>query len=480
MRTLVAIAAATVLYALLVCAGVVTIGWTGDWTYGLHPGPPARYGNVPLAALAAVPLVAVVGIGARRSASGRWAAGLLVAGFVSLVGLILPSRTSLGEPGFVAYLDWSGGFFADARRLRDEPDAISRYESFLPRLSIHGRSHPPGPMAVHRWMLNAFDRRRELGASIHAVTVTWGDLGEVPTPVVGMTKGPWMAPPEPWEQAACHVTAWLVLAFAVSAAVPIYLLGARLRDPAVGLTGAALYLAAPAISFFEPMMDLAYPVFTAWGLYFFSRGFGAPRAWAWWAASGAAFGLGLFFSYCQLAALPMLAIWWMAEWRAGRRVVYPWAAWAVGAVAAAVALLPTGHNVAIDMAGFLERLGSHGADWTSWAGGAGAPAERPYARWVALNLVEFLSFLGIPTAIGLVMAVRGRAPMVVAVVGGLLVLDLAGINRSEVARIWIFMMPAAAVGAATVLSRFPAAATALVWLQALAFKLTLTTNNIVN
>ncbi len=104
---------------------------------------------------------------------------------------------------------------------------------------------------------------------------------------------------------------------------------------------------------------------------------------------------------------------------------------------------------------------------------------RTYWKWVLVNLIEFGLFAGAATACLWIVACwaqaklclgtgcdrRSRrspaapsapAAMCMAGLGVLLLLDVSGKNLSEVARLWMFLMPLAAVGGGVVLSRWGA------------------------
>jgi hypothetical protein len=74
---------------------------------------------------------------------------------------------------------------------------------------------------------------------------------------------------------------------------------------------------------------------------------------------------------------------------------------------------------------------------------------RSYRSWLAANPVELVIGLGLPAAVWSCLGLAGKdAPRVsVAAVVVLTVLTLSGKNLSEVARLWLPMMPALLVAA---------------------------------
>lgn len=487
MRPFLAIATVSAAVCGLIVSGVLLIGVEGQWAYGLFGGHSRpRYDFLQIPIVAATILALVVWAGMKRIEAARWperaawVAGLGVAGFLNLMGLVLVSRAGAAEPGYLHYVDWSGGYFNDAIRLRDEPDVIRRYPEFLARLSEHGRSHPPGTMMVNLWALRFFERRQEWGAAINRTALEAGaDLTTLPRSFGRATPVP---VPADWEQGACHFVAWSILAFGVTVAVPVYLLAATLVDRPTGLAAAGLSLVVPSLAFFEPLMDLTYPVFTTWGLWFMARGF-AGR-WIWWSACGFIVGLGLFLSYNQWAALPVVGLWILAEARRSRswKTVWPASAAVAGGLLASalVQWAVLGYHPITD---FFVRQ-----PWRVARGELLDPSlgfHRPYLVWVWADLLEFFTFVGIPVSIALFWeACGGSNPrsgaFAVAVLGGILFLDLMGVTRSEVARLWMFLMPAAVAAAAPRLKGGAVLMLALMALQSLLFKLFLTTNNLIS
>jgi hypothetical protein len=86
---------------------------------------------------------------------------------------------------------------------------------------------------------------------------------------------------------------------------------------------------------------------------------------------------------------------------------------------------------------------------------------RDYGVWLFYHLYDFFAFLGLPLALlfvaGLIMVLRGglkdaRIALPLGFGLGLLLLDLSGTARGEVARVWLFLTPFAVIGAAYGLS----------------------------
>ena len=66
---------------------------------------------------------------------------------------------------------------------------------------------------------------------------------------------------------------------------------------------------------------------------------------------------------------------------------------------------------------------------------------RRYAAWVVENPLELIVALGVPTAVWAAVGLRSWPPAAWATVATLAFLTLSGKNLSEVARLWLPLMP---------------------------------------
>ena len=116
--------------------------------------------------------------------------------------------------------------------------------------------------------------------------------------------------------------------------------------------------------------------------------------------------------------------------------------------------------------------------------------SREYLVWVGFNPVDFGLFIGLPVAVFFVRGVLGALKkrercaagrFTIALTITLVVLNFSGINRGEVARLWMFLMPMATAIAAYAMEeeetergswRFPVCF-GLLFVQSVLFKLSL-------
>jgi hypothetical protein len=261
----------------------------------------------------------------------------------------------------------------------------------------------------------------------------------------------------PDERLAGGVLALLVPPLAALSVFPLHALARRLYGPRTAWHAAALFPLLPISGQVAPDVLGVLPVTAAYAL--FVRGLDRREGWAMLAA-GALIGAASFLSLGLAFALAPLGVYALLRIGVERpRVLAATAVRLAAGWLAPWALLAVGFGV--DVVGIWQNgLGRH------------MTLDRPYARWVVFNLVDFLQMSGAPLmlllAVGLPWLLRQRRRgWTVAMLGSLLALDLAGVTRGEVSRIWVFLSPAFTAAAAPVLRawlrfRLPAFAVLLV------------------
>jgi methylthioxylose transferase len=152
--------------------------------------------------------------------------------------------------------------------------------------------------------------------------------------------------------------------------------------------------------------------------------------------------LSVFLSYA-LAAVPVWVCAVVATRRAGRA-----AALAVASVTAVV-----GGLTLLWWATGYDPVAAFRATQHRYFLGAGH--RRPYWFWLAGDPAAFGLALGVPTLLALVRSVRRRFPPALALAAIVIAGTLSGFTKGEVERIWLFMVPLAAIAAAPVAVRWP-------------------------
>lgn len=264
-------------------------------------------------------------------------------------------------------------------------------------------------------------------------------------------------------QIASALAQMLVPLFSGLVVIPLYFLGKRLVGPRVGLRAAALYIAVPALNLFTMRWDQLYPLFLCLSLYWLQRGLSDHRN-EFFFLSGLAVSVASFMSFGNATILAALAVYGLAHLAAAglRRqrewLRQTWAGWALVALGVASVWLV-----------YQMMYGVSFWDVFSTAMQTHFYLGRSYGVWVGYNLYDFAIFVGLPVAVFFVVesarAWRGvpklfkRDPlsreMLLAFTLGvtLLALDLTGVARGEVGRMWLLWMPLACLAAAIGLAR---------------------------
>ena len=243
--------------------------------------------------------------------------------------------------------------------------------------------------------------------------------------------------------------------------VPLYLLGKRLAGSRAGFRAAALYVVVPSLTQFTMRWDQLYPLFLCLSLYWLQRGLEERRPGLSFLA-GLSASVASFTSFGNVTILPALGLYGLVHLASqghSRRQEWlrrTWLGWTLLALGAASVWLV-----------YQAIYGVSFWDVFSTAMQTHFHLGRSYQVWVGYNLYDFLTFLGVPVAVLFVaesaqswrLAVRTRlaiSPQAIpalAVSATILALDLAGVARGEVGRMWLLWMPAACLVAALGLAR---------------------------
>ncbi|UCC61812.1 MAG: hypothetical protein JSV36_13565 [Anaerolineae bacterium] len=323
------------------------------------------------------------------------------------------------------------GYYSAALNIGDVSDFLRMYPTHMPTfLSHHPRTHPPGFALLH-----------------------WA---------VGQTLGQW-PPLRTWVRwracptlrvnalAASQMTSVLVVGLATPllsalALLPVYALARRRSGVRVGLRAAALFALLPAFTLFAPQMDQLFPVLAGLILWVFVVGWEGQRS-VWLFLSGVLVSLATFLSLGMAALALWLALFGAVRWLADSS---GWTWWRLAASALAFAL----GAASLWLACWLV----FGFDPVAVARTSMAQhfdivtARRAYGVWIVYNLYDFVAFLGLPLGLLFLAQIldnlrhvarrhwRKMEAFVVATTLTILILDVSGTSRGEVARLWLFLM----------------------------------------
>jgi hypothetical protein len=235
--------------------------------------------------------------------------------------------------------------------------------------------------------------------------------------------------------------AWLATlvfpCFASLVAIPAYLLARSLYGRREGVLAAAFTLVVPSLVLFSPGLDQCYPVLAASAAWL-AHGAGRRRSTLMGACAGLVLSVGLFFSLAfavvaLLAGLLGVVGLLRSEGHPSRKSVAVLSGAAVAGFVLPVVLLHLAFGYR-SLAVWRACLEANAA--------FNAASQRGYWTWLVINPVEFAAFLGMPMACLLAWRLCGQQNMAALLVVGLLaLLNVLGLNRGEVARLWLFLMP---------------------------------------
>lgn len=348
-------------------------------------------------------------------------------------------------------------FYDNARRIRTLDDYLCVYEDRV-RISrdTAARTHPPGPEMFYFSLQTLY---RACPALRHAVFQAWDQLSSSRADLESAEMRTFLAGHglAGVEARVAFCVALTVKLLACLVVVPVYLLGAGLSSRRTGLIAAAFAALLPSVHCFSPGLDQVYPLIAAtlgWLALVAARKHNA--------AAAALFGLllcgALLFSLAFLVAAGVIGLVVLAGLVRGRRGVRTKDLLRAHSLSLLCAGL--GFVLLVVMFGMLWGLNLF-AVWArcSRANAAfNATTGRSYAMSLVSNPVEYLVFLGLPLACMFVASLRrsarvlqGAWPPAMAIfcfVAVMVVVNLAGVNRGEVARLWMFTMPLCAIAGA--------------------------------
>jgi len=455
---LVAVATALTLGALAFVAwGPFPVG-ADDWQWFRVARPAWDAAAPALVVWAAIGFLVFAGRREAAKASRLWQ-GLLLASIVVLAfiaqlaaarqlpGGYTESIIALGKPGANRYHQAAREIGRLGPVLRDYPQWMRGPHKLIV-------THPAGPLTLF-WSLNHVFAGHEQAAKRF---VGWCEdvlASGVHVKAPEEASGELFRTMSYADLAGAWLASFVLRLVAALAALPAYAMARRLYGREAAFTAAGLVAATPSLLLFSPGLDQLFPAIAA------------TACWLGWTAgerrsvgraglTGLAISAGLFFSLSFVVVAgwaALLAVAGLSRGAArpsGRDLAKLLAGGCVGLLVPAAALyLALGY----DSFAVWRQCVAANAKFNAQSG-------RAYWTWALIDPVEYLVFLGIPAACLLVSRVAsevGRLPRrwvreadwpSLIVAGLLVVLNVAGVNRGEVGRLWMFLMPACAVAAA--------------------------------
>ena len=442
-----AIVVATSALAVVACVALVRsravpLGVPGEWEWlRVRFSPWPSFVLLGCAAIAAYSLFAALGARALAGEPTRWTQrGWVAALFLAALGVQVAIQAA-GPDGHgsskvvTLALRGSSGYFDVAREQMADP---WRFWADYPRWirdqdALHVGTHPPGLFLASRALLGVM-RAHPAFESLVASCV----------PRAASDAFTFYRPRDPMPRAdrsAVALMALLTLFSCSGTVVPLYALARSSLSPQASWMAAILWPLAPAAILFQPAADTGFPFLATSALALAATGGGFRAVWA-----GVALGVGMQFS---LAFLPIGLVVGLVQVSRPEVRKFDRARLVIGTGAGFLAV-----TMAVGMASAANPFAIW---WWNQKNHARFYVENPrsYAAWVLVNPVELAVAVGLPTAIwaGAGLA-SGRAPRAsVATLAVVLVLNLSGRNLSEVARLWLPLMPAFPLAAGAGMTR---------------------------
>ena len=393
-------AVATVIACARVAAQAFVVGSAeGGWTYDYIRGIPSHTTVVIVIVSAAVG-AAVRWLTASQDAPGEWA--VVIAWIVLATGcqalLLWVAPFTLEE---IFRSEVANSFYAVTQRYRAD-SVLEWFGELRGHWPLHAHSNMPGKLML-----------------LYALELVSNDPAVLP---------------------------WLLLAISNLGGVLLYLLVRDLfADRHVALYALVLYLFVPAKLFFFPLMNTMTPVVALACLLLFERWGQRPTLWSGSAAAVSLYVL-VFFEPIPLVIGALIALLLARALMRGDislKTLLSQGLFVVVMFFGVIALVKEVFD--FNLVDAFRQVGADAAEFN-------VIENRPYRVWVWRNLVEFGFGVGVCQAALFWFAAadgwRTRAgsflnePIAlfsVGLIAMLLALDLAGINRGEVIRLWIFL-----------------------------------------
>lgn len=342
------------------------------------------------------------------------------------------------------------GFYSVAVTTPDLPAHFSTYTEFMLTLPIHPQTHPPGLVMLHWLVWQGFAAAPELARSVAMPLRT---LQCQNTALMTLNNA----------QLASSIFGMIVPILGGLIVWPLYALGRRLIGARQAALAAAIFPILPMFVMWPSQWDQVYPLLLVTGLYFTHTGLEGRTVWR-FALAGLVFSCATFLSVGNLImvaiAVVYVIVWWcvQASWRQlfSREMVWRWAGelvlLAAGCLSIWLIYIVAFHVPLADLLTVGKRLLLENTRCPMCPS-----THRTYGVWMIWDVVDFAFFLSLPIVMLLLVrlpamlkksyrAIRWKeptvwVPLLLAAVSVFMALDLAGISRGEVSRIWAYFGP---------------------------------------
>ncbi len=463
--------------AVAIRSGRVPLGIPGEWEWQrVRVGPSAWRLAFGLASVLAYSAFVAAGYRSLAAGAGRrkvfaWLLGLVGAS-AAVQGAVqeaAPEGYGLSKWIFALHSPGSSGYYTVAKTQMGDPARfLDEYAGWIAgQDALHVGTHPPGLFLVARWMLDAMEA--------HPSAARWVCDWAPPSAAAAIRVFRDSAGLPRADAASLAMTGALTLLACSATVLPLYALARSSLPGPASWASAALWPLVPAALMFQPTADTAFPLLSTTALALASRATrgGTLRGGMHCASAGMVMAAGMALT---LAFLPVgLVVALVLATASGRSISR--CGWLIGT---------TGLGF---LAGTLAWWAATSANpfaiwWVNQRNHARFYIEYPrsYLAWTLENPVELAVALGIPVSTWALIGLGSprevpRVAWATALV--LALLTLSGKNLSEVARLWLPLMPPLLVVAGAGLAKVGGSAgtlgatAALVGLQSLILEVTI-------
>jgi hypothetical protein len=426
-------------------AGVVPLGVRGEWEWLRVPFRPGGYDL----ALAGVGVACYVtfAYGAFRALERKAALTREVVAVASLavMAVIIQVVVQTGAPVGYGLEKWvtlsqkgSSGYFTLAKtEVRGIARFLARYPTWIQdQDALHIGTHPPGLIVAEYGLLRYLEGSPDLARFID------NHLPRMVALTFRLAAGD--RPLSLNDRATIAATGMLTLLACSLTVVPLYCLARSSLPPTTAWSAAAIWPLMPSAILFQPTADTAFPLLSTSALALTAIATRQTCDRGRWPAfaSGLILAIGMQFSLVFLAIGLIVAV--VVVTSRERTVVEK------GVLLAAIGVGFLAFTIPVWLA---TRANPFAIWWANQRNHARFYVENPrsYLHWVIANPIELAVAIGLPSALWLIVGAfkpRDFPRTTLATLAVLAFLTLSGRNLSEVARLWLPMMPPLFVGSA--------------------------------
>jgi hypothetical protein len=458
-------------------SGRMPLGVPGQWEWQrVKIGPSALSFLMGLAAVAVYSAFAAAGYRALAAKEGvrgvkAWLLGLVFAsvGVQGVVQEAAPVGYGLSKWIFALHSPGSSGYYTVAKtQMTDTHRFLADYPSWIEKQdALHVGTHPPGLLLLARLMLETMEAHPTTARLVCDFAPSSASSAiRVFRESMGLPRA---------DAAGLALTGALTLLACASAVVPIYFLARSSLSQSASWASAAFWPLVPSALMFQPTADTAFPLLSTTALAFacWSGRIESRRGIALCLGSGLAMALGMVFTLAFLPVGLVVALVLLTSPDLSlRRKVGLILATGLGFLSGTLAWWAA--TSANPFAIWWVNQRNHGRFYVEY--------PRSYAAWVLENPIELAVALGFPAVVWALIGL-GSPRQIPRVAWGtvfvLVLLTISGKNLSEVARLWLPLMPPLLVATGAGFSRLEGdgwtlgGSIALVGVQALVLEATI-------